>query len=108
MTAYAIAQVRILDPVRYRQYQEAVTPVVEKFGGRFLSRGGRQEILEGDDLFNRLVLLEFPDYECAVTFFKSAEYAEAKRHRISSAEFRFCVLDGSAPLEPPTAHRSAN
>jgi uncharacterized protein (DUF1330 family) len=97
MTAYAIAQVRILDPVRYRQYQTAVSPVVTKFGGRFLSRGGRQEILEGDDLFNRLVLLEFPDYELAVAFFKSAEYAEAKRHRVGSAEFRFCVVDGGAP-----------
>jgi uncharacterized protein (DUF1330 family) len=96
MTAYAIAQVRILDTVRYHQYQVAVSPVVTRYGGRFLSRGGRREVLEGDELFDRVVILEFPDYETVVKFFNSPEYAEAKQHRVGSAIFNFCVLDGSA------------
>jgi uncharacterized protein (DUF1330 family) len=96
MTAYAIAQVRILDPVRYRQYQIAVGPVVARYGGRFLSRGGMQRVLEGDNFLDRAVILEFPDYETAVTFFESPEYAEAKQYRVDSATFHFRVVDGGA------------
>jgi uncharacterized protein (DUF1330 family) len=96
MTAYAIAQVRIIDPVRYRRYQDAVSPVVTQFGGRFLSRGATQATLEGEVPFDRVVLLEFPDYERAVAFFRSSEYAEAKQYRIGAADFCFCVLDGTA------------
>jgi uncharacterized protein (DUF1330 family) len=46
--------------------------------------------------FERVVLLEFPDYERAIAFFRSSEYAEAKQYRIGAAKFCFCVIDGTA------------
>ena len=47
MAAYVIVQVDVKDPVRYDAYKRMVPPSLEKFGGRFLVRGGKTHTLEG-------------------------------------------------------------
>jgi Domain of unknown function (DUF1330) len=39
----------------------ALLAVIEKYGGRYLVRGGASEVFEGDWQPNRLILPEFPD-----------------------------------------------
>ena len=39
--AYAIAEISVKDPVLYRKYIDAVTPVVASFGGKYIVRAGR-------------------------------------------------------------------
>ena len=48
MTAYLIAQTEIHDHETYDKYKAQVLPVIQKFGGRFVVRGGALEVLEGD------------------------------------------------------------
>ena len=48
---------------------------LEPFGGRFLARGGKRESLEGDWWPQRVVLIEFPDFDAA----KVARIAQAIR-----------------------------
>ena len=48
MAAYIVAQVKVRDPAAYQRYREAVTPLVDRFGGRFRVRGGELDVLEGD------------------------------------------------------------
>ena len=40
MAAYVIANVDVKDPVRYADYRKMVLPTIQKYGGRFLARGG--------------------------------------------------------------------
>ena len=47
MSAYVVVQVDIKDPVRYADYKEMVPASLEKYGGRFLVRGGKTHTLEG-------------------------------------------------------------
>ena len=40
MTAYLIAQTEIHDHETYDRYKGQVLPIIQKFGGRFIVRGG--------------------------------------------------------------------
>ena len=47
MTAYVIANLDVTDPSVFSDYGERVLPIIKKFGGRYLVRGGDVESLEG-------------------------------------------------------------
>ena len=47
MPAYLIADTHITDDATYDEYKRQVAPLIAKFGGRFLVRGGAHEVLEG-------------------------------------------------------------
>jgi uncharacterized protein (DUF1330 family) len=61
MAADVIADIAVADPDAYEEYRRQVPAVIEKYGGRYLVRGGASEVFEGDWQPNRLILLEFPD-----------------------------------------------
>jgi uncharacterized protein (DUF1330 family) len=63
MTAYMIIEPTIRDPVVYDQYLVQVPATLEKFGGRYLARGGRITPLSPAWNPGRIVLLEFPAEE---------------------------------------------
>ena len=58
-----------------KKYGSIVTPIIKSFGGKPLVRGGKYEVLEGDD-FPRTVVWEFPNYEKAIECYNSREYQE--------------------------------
>jgi uncharacterized protein (DUF1330 family) len=75
MPAYLIADSHITDQQTYDEYKRQVAPIVAKFRGRFLVRGGPHEILEGTWSPARLVMIEFPDMETLKAWYSSPEYA---------------------------------
>ncbi|HEY7500872.1 MAG TPA: DUF1330 domain-containing protein [Vicinamibacterales bacterium] len=94
MAAYVIAMVDIKDPVRYEQYRQMVTPTITAFGGRFIVRGGRSDVLEGAWTPRRVVVLEFPSVERAKAWWSSSEYAEARAIRQATSEGTLIVVEG--------------
>jgi uncharacterized protein (DUF1330 family) len=94
MPAYVIANVTVKDPVRYEDYRRLVTPTLAKFGGRFIVRGGRVDVLEGDWRPGRLVLIEFPSADAAREWWNSPEYSEARRIRQATSEGTLLLLEG--------------
>lgn len=94
MPAYVLANVTVKDSVRYEDYRRLVTPTLANYGGRFIVRGGPVEVLEGDWLPNRLVLVEFPSVEHARRWWNSPEYTEAKLIRQATSEGTLLILDG--------------
>ena len=81
MPAYWLARARINDPVEYRKYTDRVPAILARFNGRVLARGGRYQVLEGPEKFNRFVVIEFPTLEQGVACFNSREYQEAAAFR---------------------------
>jgi uncharacterized protein (DUF1330 family) len=60
MPAYFLVDIReIKDAARMDEYRSRVAPTVEKFGGRYLVRGGPFVIVEGSYKPVRLAMLEF-------------------------------------------------
>ncbi len=97
MPAYVMVQVRITDPERYKEYVAQVQPTIERYGGRFLVRGGAYEVLEGDWPEYRHVVLEFPSKERARAWYDSPEYAPLLRMRHAASEGRAILIEGYAP-----------
>ena len=81
MPAYWLARAKINDPVEYKKYTDQVPGIIAKYGGKVLARGGRFEVMEGPDYFQRFVVIEFPTFEQGVACFRSPEYDAAARHR---------------------------
>ena len=94
MAAYIIVHVDVHDPDRYEIYKAMAPPSIRQYGGRYLTRGGAIEVLEGDLTPKRLVILEFPDMERARAFWNSLEYAEAKALRMATTTSHMVLLEG--------------
>ena len=63
MAVYFIADIEVTDPESFEGYKKRVAPIVEKYGGRYLVRGGEPTAVEGDWKPTRIVVLEFPSEE---------------------------------------------
>lgn len=85
MPAYFFVDVReIKDAAMMEDYRARIRSVVEKFGGRFLVRGGPFEVVEGDWHPVFPVLLEFPTMEQARRWYDSEDYRELKQLRLQA------------------------
>jgi uncharacterized protein (DUF1330 family) len=96
MPAYIIARIEVTDWERYRQYTKATPAAIEKFGGRFIVRGGETITFEGPTETGRLVVIEFPSLDQAKAFYNSEEYAKAKKLREGAATGQFLAVEGYA------------
>ncbi|HWA38724.1 MAG TPA: DUF1330 domain-containing protein [Burkholderiales bacterium] len=94
MKGYVIGEVEVRDPSAYEEYRKGVLATIEKFGGRFLVRGGKAEGLEGAKPAGRLVILEFPSFEQAAKWYRSPEYAPLIRMRQGASTGRLVLVEG--------------
>jgi uncharacterized protein (DUF1330 family) len=85
MPAYAIFDITVHDPVRYEEYKKLAPPAIAAYGGKYLVRGGRMDVLEGDWHPSRIVVLEFPSADQAKAWIDSPEYREARALRHATA-----------------------
>lgn len=94
MAAYVIVDIEVLEPVEYEEYKKLAAPTVAAYGGRYVARGGATQVLEGDWVPNRLVVLEFPSAEQARAWHESPEYAPAKAVRQRTARTNMVLVTG--------------
>ena len=94
MAAYIIADVEITDPVKYAAYIRVVPPTIHQYGGRFLVRGGKTEVLEGTWVPKRVVILEFPTSDHAMQWWESEEYSAPKALRQSASVTNMILVEG--------------
>ena len=94
MSAYVVVQVDIKDPVRFEDYRKLVPASLEKYGGRFLVRGGKTHTMEGGWAPKRFVLVEFPSVEQAKAWWDSPEYRAARDLRWATSESQLIIAEG--------------
>jgi uncharacterized protein (DUF1330 family) len=92
--AYLLVQVDVTDARQYGEYTKLSPAIIEKFGGRFLARGGRSITLEGPAAAARVVVIEFPSFERAEAFYNSPEYVAARKVRAGAAKVQFVLVEG--------------
>lgn len=95
MAAYIIVDIDIHDAALYGEYRKRVPATIEKYGGKFLVRGGTFEKLEGDWQPTRLVLLEFPSMDQAKRWYDSEEYREPKALRLKASKGSVILVEGA-------------
>ncbi len=94
MAAYVIVEIDILDPERYEEYKKLASATVEKYGGKYIVRGGKTEVLEGDWQPKRIVVLEFESMQRAKDWLKCEEYREPRKMRHRTAKTNMILVEG--------------
>jgi uncharacterized protein (DUF1330 family) len=100
MPAYVIADIEVLEPVEYEEYRRLAGPTVAQYGGRYIVRGGKTEVAEGDWMPKRFVVLEFPSMEQAKAWYSSPEYVQARAIRQRTAASNVIFADGMSVTNP--------
>ena len=95
MAGYVIAEVEVTDPQGFEEYRQLVPASIEKYGGRYVARGGQTETLEGQWQPKRLVILQFDSVERAKQWWASEEYREAKAVRQRTAISNLVIVEGA-------------
>ena len=92
--AYWIARVDVRDPERYKDYVTRAAPAMERFGARFVVRGGAYREMEGTARA-RNVVIEFASMEDALACYASPEYAEARSVREEVSDAEIVIVEGT-------------
>lgn len=95
MAAYLIARVTVNDMEQYKKYMAVSPGCIERYGGKFIVRGGEKITMEGPEETNRVVIVEFADYQTAQDCYNSPEYQEAITLRADAADAQFVIVDGA-------------
>jgi uncharacterized protein (DUF1330 family) len=96
---YWIARVDVRNVDGYKEYVAQNGAVFNKYGGKFLVRGGKFEAKEGS-WRSRNVVLEFKDYETALACYNSPEYARLVALRAPHADSDLVIVEGFEGTQP--------
>jgi uncharacterized protein (DUF1330 family) len=94
MPGYVIAEVEVTDPAGFEEYRKQVSATIQKYGGRYVVRGGACQLLEGERQPARLVVIEFSSAEEARRWYDSEEYRHPKALRMKTARSRLLLVEG--------------
>ena len=94
-SAYLVMDTKIHDSVLYEKYKQLAKPIIERFGGEYLVRGGPLHI-DQSELWSpsRLVLIKFESVEVAKSFLSSEVYRPVKALRLSASEATISIVEG--------------
>jgi uncharacterized protein (DUF1330 family) len=94
MPAYMIAEVNVTNPTGYEAYRPLAGASIAQYGGKFLVRGGKAELVEGSPEPARVVVIEFADIDAAKRWYNSPEYQEALKIRLANSTGRVIFAEG--------------
>jgi uncharacterized protein (DUF1330 family) len=94
MPAYLIVDLEVVDPAGYEEYKKLAGATVEKYGGKYIVRGGTSEILEGNWDPKRVVVIEFESMQRTKDWLNSEEYREPRKMRHATAKANMIVVEG--------------
>ena len=99
MSALLIALVKVTGEDWVPAYAAEVHDIAAKHGGRYLSRSGRIETIEGDDSdLTAIAVIQFPDTAAAHAFANDPAYAPHAKARQAGSVSRFYIIDDSDAL----------
>ncbi|MDH5452324.1 MAG: DUF1330 domain-containing protein [Paracoccaceae bacterium] len=94
MSVYLIADIKVTNDAWVPDYATHVHKIVEKHGGRYLSRSGNIETLEGSANNGTLIaIIEFPSRAAVDKFANDPEYAPFGKARQAGSISNFSLID---------------
>jgi len=94
MSGYFIIQINVTNQENYKEYISKVTPIVKKFGGEYIVRGGKSNKVEGHWPYERTVVLKFSSSEMAHKWHNSPEYKPIRKIREDNSECNAIIIEG--------------
>jgi uncharacterized protein (DUF1330 family) len=96
---YWIGRVEVNNEEAYKPYALANPAIFKKFGARFVVRGGKHAVFEGQSR-SRNIVIEFPDYAAAVACYNCPEYQANMKIRQANAITDLIVVEGYDGAQP--------
>ena len=94
MAVYMIFNERVTDSAAFDTYRQQAGPMIARYGGKFLVRGGTVTTLEGDPGLHRVVIIEFADMAAARAFYYG-DYQKLIPLRQAASKGRMFLVDGA-------------
>jgi uncharacterized protein (DUF1330 family) len=94
MSAYVIVEIEVVEPTGYEEYKRQAAATVHQYGGKYIVRGGKTEVLEGDWQPKRIVVLQFESMERAKEWLHCEEYREPRQLRHRTAKTNMLLVEG--------------
>ncbi|RPF75549.1 MAG: DUF1330 domain-containing protein [Rickettsiales bacterium TMED254] len=91
---YVIGQIKIKNAEHYKEYASKTEAILKKYGGKYLVRGGIQDVREGTALGDRDVVLEFESLDKAKAYYESNEYQEIINIRKENSDGYILFVEG--------------
>ena len=91
---YLIVRLSINDSDFFQKYPPLSEAAINKYKGKYIVRGGKFEVLEGEWPVDRTTVVEFESYEMAKKCYESLDYNKAKKIRQKSAKSDFILIEG--------------
>ena len=91
---YLVANIRVTDQERFKQFSGMAGPIIQKFGGKVLARGPGADRHEGT-LSGVVMMIEFDSKEIAENFYFSEDYQAAKAVRDECSETDLMIIEGT-------------
>jgi len=95
--AYTITEVEVVDADGCQRYRELAQAAVAQHGGRFLVRGAKPIVAEGDfPPRQSVVVIEFPSMDQLKAWYDSPQYRVAREVARTALRRRLLFLEGVA------------
>jgi uncharacterized protein (DUF1330 family) len=94
-TAYYIGEHEIRDEAAFADYLQQVIPMIERHGGRYLTKPGSHEVLEGHWQPNRVVIIAFPDMTSLRAWYHAPDYQPLIAKRRAAARDVMIAIEGA-------------
>jgi uncharacterized protein (DUF1330 family) len=95
MSAYFVVELDVTNADAMAWYRAAVPGTLAQYGGRFLTRGGTTELIEGGPEPKRIVILEFADAAAIKRWYHSPEYQKILPDRLVNSTGRAFIVEGA-------------
>jgi uncharacterized protein (DUF1330 family) len=89
-----IVDITVKNENLYSEYIAKVPKIIEKYGGRYLVRGGEITLITGNWNPQRIIIIEFDSMEQLRRCFSSQEYLELSPLREKSTVGKSIVVKG--------------
>ncbi|HEV8679369.1 MAG TPA: DUF1330 domain-containing protein [Stellaceae bacterium] len=96
MAAYFVVELDVTNMEAMASYRAVVPATLAQYGGRFLTRGGATELIEGGPEPKRIVILEFADAAAIKRWYNSPEYQKILPDRLANSTGRGFIVEGVA------------
>ena len=95
MPAYIFFDIlEVIDQKKMEEYGRQIGSTVERYGGRYLVRDERADVVEGDWRPIIPVIIEFPNLEQAHQWYESEDYKELRALRSDAAKLNAVFIEG--------------
>jgi uncharacterized protein (DUF1330 family) len=95
MSVYMIVEAKeVFDKQKYSEYISKVPKIIERFGGKYIVRGGDVSVVAGDWKPARVIIVEFESMEKFEAWWNSPEYRAIAPLRENGAKTNAIVVKG--------------